>query len=534
LLGENNAGKSNVLRALSLVLGEVWPGSHQPEDHEFYDRSREGVEMRIHLEVEGLMCPKGCDSTVERIIWKFCDDDERPCDFWYEADCCTHKYMSNELRGQLTCMTVGADRDLAYQLSYSSKWTTLSKLMRRFHQRLVADPGRVERLKGAFEEVVATFSDVAEYAEFSQLLRTATEDFGGNLPYGLDIDFSAYDASNFFRSLRIFPHLDGEARSYEELGTGQQQILAIAFTYAYARTFGGEGLVLAFEEPEAHLHPLAQEWVASRLLDLGSSGVQVLLTTHSPYFVSLASPGSAVLVRKRNRSAPTSVVQLRAKELSESLIAKGAPPEKVTAVSVGPFYENSATTDIKAGLFARACVFVEGATEQYGLTELLRRIGFDVTKAGVALVPVDGITNLPKWLRYFDCHAIPVYAIFDTDSTKTGSGAEQARTARADIFRALGVAANDWADVTTGPFGVTDSFAVCDPDYEIAIRALFGDEYEALEATARELFGSAKPLVARYAARNLADPLPDQPGWKAAKTLRDALRARFAAVLESV
>src|SRR5918996_1096392 len=72
LIGENNAGKSNILRAISLVLGEYWPGNHNPEDHEAYGRSLEGIEMRIHIEVSGLACRfEGCPGQVERFIWRF-------------------------------------------------------------------------------------------------------------------------------------------------------------------------------------------------------------------------------------------------------------------------------------------------------------------------------------------------------------------------------------------------------------------------------------------------------------------------------
>jgi putative ATP-dependent endonuclease of OLD family len=39
LVGENNAGKSNIVRALELVLGEMWPGSRQPDDHDFWNRT---------------------------------------------------------------------------------------------------------------------------------------------------------------------------------------------------------------------------------------------------------------------------------------------------------------------------------------------------------------------------------------------------------------------------------------------------------------------------------------------------------------
>ncbi len=436
LIGENNAGKSNIMRAISLVLGEPWPGNHNPEDHEAYGRSLEGIEIRIHIEVSGLPCRFAhCPGMVERFIWRFDKDEDRPCDISYETNGCQHTVLNNELRNALTVMSVGVNRDLAWQLSYGSKWTTLSKLMRRFHAQLVDDPRRVAKLKGFYDNLVGTFYEVEQFKDFADTLKTATAYFGGNLPYGLDIDFSAYDASNFFRSLRLFPHLDGAARSYEELGTGQEQVLAMAFTYAYAQAFGGEGLVLAVEEPESHLHPLAQQWVAEKLREIAAEGVQVIVTTHSPYFIDLSKPGSTVLVRKAGEDSPTTVTQLKPAELVAALQALGAP-DTMTAENVGDFYENAATFAHKAGLFARACLLVEGPTEELGLAELLGRLGLNLVRQGIAVVPVSGVTNIAKWVRYYKVHGIPVYPVFDTDSAKSGAEALQARAARRDAFSA--------------------------------------------------------------------------------------------------
>jgi putative ATP-dependent endonuclease of OLD family len=49
LLGENNAGKSNIVRALQLPLGPFYPSNHEPEDHEFFARDRDRV---ICIEVD--------------------------------------------------------------------------------------------------------------------------------------------------------------------------------------------------------------------------------------------------------------------------------------------------------------------------------------------------------------------------------------------------------------------------------------------------------------------------------------------------
>src|SRR5262245_13543542 len=40
LVGENNAGKSNIVHAFDLILGQNWPGTHDPDDNEFYYRDR--------------------------------------------------------------------------------------------------------------------------------------------------------------------------------------------------------------------------------------------------------------------------------------------------------------------------------------------------------------------------------------------------------------------------------------------------------------------------------------------------------------
>jgi putative ATP-dependent endonuclease of OLD family len=89
-------------------------------------------------------------------------------------------------------------------------------------------------------------------------------------------------------------------RSFDELGTGQEQILAVAFAYAYSRAYGAgeDGLVLVIDEPEAHLHPLAQRWLAAKVDGLGDRGVQVIVTTHSPAFVDLSHIDGLVCVRK--------------------------------------------------------------------------------------------------------------------------------------------------------------------------------------------------------------------------------------------
>lgn len=169
--------------------------------------------------------------------------------------------------------------------------------------------------------------------------------------------------------------------------------------------------------------------------------------------------------------------------------------------------EEGGRSELRAALFARACVLVAGPTEVTAIPELLRRLGTDTVRLGIPIVPVEGVTNIAKWVRYFKAHSISVYPILDTESRKTGRDPEKAESARPDIWSALSLQTEyDWNDYETGPILVTEKFAAMDPDYEGALRQIFGDTYASLEANARTVVGDSKSLVARYVARKLPVP----------------------------
>lgn len=523
LIGENNAGKSNILRALNLVFGDSWPGSHKPEEHEFFGRDPEGMKISIVARTAGMLCDK-CDahSEITRISWTYEPDADSPCTYKRSASNCDHTYMSNAIRQDLFCMTVGVTRDLSYQLSYSSKWTSLAKLMRRFHERLVGEPDRVTKLKDIFKSVVDTFHEVKEFQSFGEALRAAFNDFGGNLRYGLGIDFSAYDPSNYFRSLRVFPHINGTPRTFEELGTGQEQVLAMAFAYAYAEAFGGDGLLLAIEEPESHLHPLAQQWLAQQLRKLAAMGVQVIITSHSPYFIDLSKPWTTALVRKEGEDQSTVVTQLKAERLAEKMMALGARKEVTSSESIGDFYDATATYETLGGFFARACVLVEGPTEQFALPELLGRAGLDLLRRGIAIISVEGISSMAKWARLYRAYGIPVYAIFDTDRDKSADKAATSHEAAKETLRAI----SDEADLQTieGGLRTTPHYACFDPNYETVMKAIF-PRYTELELEASQKLGKSKQFKAKYCARTLPKSDDELGNWDQIIELAKAIEA---------
>lgn len=501
LAGPNNSGKSNLMRALDLVLGESWPGSYKPEDHDFFDRDPANSPLEIAVEVDGVTNTSTRGERPVAALTLSCARDEKASFSMVFDTGEPSQYVSNETREQCRSILVSADRRLAYQLGYGSKYTFLSKLMRQFYAALKSDAARMQDLRTKFEEIKRLFQGVEEFATFTRELQNQVNELSDNLEYGLGVDFSAYDPSNYFHALRVLPHQDGQVRAFEELGTGQEQILALSFAYAYAKAFHGqqEGLILVIEEPEAHLHPIAQEWVSRKIHELAREDVQVVVTTHSPAFVSVMGLEGVALVRKE--SGATRVRQLSTEDLAAYCRGKGA--ERATAESILPFYAAVATEEILSGFFAKKIVLVEGPTEALALPVYLERVGLNATKEGIAVLAVHGVGNLAKWWRLFSAYGIPTYAIFDNDAEEA-SEAEK----RSDLLTAIGVPEREHEQlVSATEWTIGGSCTVFGRNFEETMRATFGAAYTDLEDEARDTFGlsikQSKPLVARYVAERL-------------------------------
>jgi len=490
LIGENNAGKSNIIRAIDLLCGEMWPSSHATEDNEFYQRDRSHpIEIRAEFS-EAL-------GRWRKICWRFDSDDDPEVSFGGVNELEGIKWMKGDEREELIAVTIGADRRLSYQLGYSSKYTMLSKLMHRFHKAMLRDERVRTALEQIFRQTKEAFNEVPEFASFRQSLREDFADLISSMTHRLDVDFEAYNPVNFFHALRLHADEGGQPRTLDELGTGEEQMLALAFAHAYAKAFHG-GILLAIEEPEAHLHPLAQQWLARKVRKMASDGLQLVLTTHSPAFVDLLNIDGLALVKKV-ADCGTTIVQRRRSDLVAWCVEKGAPAARTRVGNIQHFYDASATDEIKAGFFAKRVVLVEGPTESLALPVYMAAVGLDCAKEGVAIVPVGGKGNLAKWWRLFTAYEIPTYVVFDNDDDDDDDGRK-----RCDVLKAIGIdAPEDVLEVDD--FTIEASYAVFGTDFESSLRELFNN-YSELEEEARQfLSSSSKPLVARYVARKLID-----------------------------
>jgi putative ATP-dependent endonuclease of the OLD family len=514
LVGENNAGKSNIVKALNLLLGPFWPNNHEPEDNEFHGRT-----PAASIEITGRFADEELfGGRYHTLTWRFTAADEPPV-FYKGAPGQYDRpfgFVSGSDRDSCTCVVLEADRNLRHQLSYASKWTFLSRLMHRFHTQLRHHPEIKADLETSFEQIKTTFNRIPEFQAFTQHLRDHFTSLVETMTHRLDVNFEAYNPANFFQALRLEASENGAPRALAEMGTGEQQVLAMAFAHAFARAFHG-GIILVVEEPEAHLHPLAQQWLAQQLQDMCRDGLQIIITTHSAAFVDILNLDGIGVVRKHNGS--TYVTQRTAQSLVDHCLQTGAPAVRTTAENILPFYKSNATPAILKGFFARVVVLVEGPTETLSLPTYFAKVGLDTAREGISIVGVQGKGNLAKWRRLFGLYGIPSYVIFDNDTSDDGAGMK-----RRDALRAVGIADEDVANafIATDDWLIDDQYAIFGSHFEATLRLAI-PAYAATEEQAAAAGVDSKPFKARFVAEHLE--IDDATGWIQMRAISERVRA---------
>ena len=209
-----------------------------------------------------------------------------------------------------------------------------------------------------------------------------------------------------YRAMRRYCQImvdDGTPTLLELKGDGVQSLAALAIMrHASESTAVGRNLLIAIEEPESHLHPGAIHELRQVLKDLGERH-QVVITSHNPLFVDRSALRNNIVV-KDNRARPARNIE----ELRTTLGVR-------------------ASDNLR---HAELVLVVEGNDDVRALSALLRQHSSACRQAldlgALALESLNGGTNLAYKVSLLRSALCAVHCFLDDDAAGR-QGYEKAR-----------------------------------------------------------------------------------------------------------
>jgi putative ATP-dependent endonuclease of the OLD family len=494
LVGENNAGKTNVLSALDFLLGEIYPTRNRVDISHYYfgDTSRP-----IRIEVEFAKN----ESNISRVWCEIPWEGKYTARMQY-ANNSTEYYLSNEVREQCALVYMDAGRSLEYHLG-QGRWTLFGRITKRLYENFeeIYSGGRNAELEAIFEQA----EDILRTKLFSSFESTLKESFGEQLSrttHDIGMEFRAFEPTNFYRSMRPVLMEDGVRKNPADVGQGVRNLVVLSLFRAYAKVFRGDAII-AVEEPETYLHPHAQRSLATIFDELADQGNQIFYSTHSGNVVDVSRFDRICLVERRpdpRGNLCTDVRQVSAEELLADR-QRLYPDIKMGIPAMRERYRNIYDLEHNEAFFARKIIVVEGATEEYSLPIYAKHLGYDLDANGVSIVKARGKLSLDAFYQLYTAFGIPTYVIFDND--RGGSDKDLERNER--LLLMLG------EEPVPEPDGiVTDDFAIVEGNYEKALsehlNGIEDRKYEGLIRHASSILGGdSKGLTARFIANRLVE-----------------------------
>jgi putative ATP-dependent endonuclease of OLD family len=201
-------------------------------------------------------------------------------------------------------------------------------------------------------------------------------------------------------------------------------------------------LILACEEPEVHQHPPQAKHLALVLERLITKNSQVLVCTHSPYFISGRGFEDVRLVRKDKRLQETLVGRVRLDELATRISgALGCDPPASSVLELK--VEQTLQVNLNEMFFATVLILVEGIEDEAYLRSYLALLDKleEFRACGCHIVAVGGKNKMIQPLAIAKLLEVPTFVIFDadTDECKNKEKTEQQRRDNLAILRLAGV-----------------------------------------------------------------------------------------------
>jgi hypothetical protein len=203
------------------------------------------------------------------------------------------------------------------------------------------------------------------------------------------------------------------------MGHGLQRsyLLALLQELAASDDENAPTLLLGVEEPELYQHPPQARHLSAVLRQLATQSNQIIVTTHSPLFVSGQGFEDTRVIRRSNQADGSRAAHCKFAQLSSRLrVARGMEERPPTQGALAKIHQEL-QPHIAEMFFTRVPILVEGLEDVAYLTTQLHLDGNwdEFRRLGCHFVPVNGKNYLLQPLAVARLLSLPIFTVFDAD-----------------------------------------------------------------------------------------------------------------------
>lgn len=432
LIGANNSGKTSVLKAMQLALGDY---SRYITEEDFYIGAdgKRAIEIIVDVRIvsvdsNGIRTQNFNEDWTEELGDKIqseannnqfvgfrtvvkpdpvkggFDTSRTTLQKWpdfitWQTDKIKETKVNTRLLS-IPVISIEAQRDIHQELRDKSSFigkvlssveyssgdvTALEELIQEVNETAVNKSIQLQNLKTHLENLNQSFQGAgnAEITPFPKKIRDLSKyfsvQFGENSSNAFSMEYHGMGTRSWASMLTV--------KAFTDLMIAKHQKEAMPYSP-----------IITAEEPEAHLHPNAQKTLYHQLAETQG---QVIISTHSPYLTAMADVTQIRSLRNESIGIVSKILQYQISDEERKIIAREIASKRGEI------------------LFSRALILCEGITEEQLIPAMFEMyLGKSLNSLGISCISVGG-KNYPPFVKLACSFGIPTFIVSDNDgSTK--------------------------------------------------------------------------------------------------------------------
>lgn len=278
IAGENNIGKTNLLRALNVYFNHLNEDLFNPEldipHHIYYGSGGKGLKTELtgtFLDEKGGELKLKITFTKEEVEY-------------HKNDCIVDEKTAKEILDKFYFIFIESHNiDIPKLIAKSLETDGLLPLDRKRSKQ--SEP--LKKLKEFIELSKEAIKDIE--SKINECFLELT-DFDGVLKNKkILINFAEFDKlRDVIKTMTSITLHDGNNHSIESKGSGAQRAVFLSLMKYIAKNIKNSNIIWGIDEPEAFLQPKLQKKVFNSFINMCSeNSQQIIITTHSQHFINL-------------------------------------------------------------------------------------------------------------------------------------------------------------------------------------------------------------------------------------------------------